>query len=50
MGSSRFWLKVADEESNEFPKIPLVKGDRSVRDRVLPDGENVFRFHAKPRY
>ena len=39
MGSSHFGLKVAREESN-FPQIPLVKGDRSLRERALPVGDN----------
>ena len=50
MGSSRFWLKVADEDSksfpHEFPRSQMVKGDRSVRNRALPvgDNENFCRF------
>ena len=41
MGSSRFWLKVAHEKSKCVPhEISLVKGDRSVRKRELPVGDN----------
>ena len=45
MGSSRFSIKVADEESKRFPhEFPRsfcrVKGDRSVRYRAPPVADN----------
>ena len=39
MRSRRFWLKGPDEESKSIPHL-LVKGDMSVRNRALLDGDN----------
>ena len=43
MGSSRFGIKAADEESKYIPHaflIALIKCDRSVPDIALPVGDN----------
>ena len=51
MGSSRFGLKVGDEENkcipHEFSQIPSVNGDRSVSAITLPVGDNAYLSHEK---
>ena len=39
MGSSRFWLKAADEDSKSIPH-EFPRSDRSVQNRALPVGDN----------